>query len=183
MERPVPEFHSADLLLEAVGFGSEAALRRLYESEGPRLYSLALNILRSPDAANDALQDAFIQIWQKARLYAPERGSAAAWMATIVRFRALDILRKSKWERPTDDPSLGDDVVHPDIVERLDLQAAAGSLSRCLALLDAVQRDYIMLSFTEGLSHGDLARKMSLPIGTIKGRIRRALATLRECLQ
>lgn len=178
----VPALSSIDLLIEAVGYGSQPALKRLYELESRRLYGIALHIVRRPDIAHDVLQDVFLQIWQKAGQFSPERGSAAAWTTSIVRFRAIDAVRKLRREVLTDDPTLGDEAVQPDVLAKIDDEAAAGALHRCLKLLDDAQRRCIRLAFVEGFSHSEICKRVDLPLGTVKSRIRRALQALRGCL-
>src|SRR5277367_1334167 len=112
-------------LMEAVQRGSQPALKRLYELESRRLYGIALRMVGRPDLAADVLQDAFVQVWQNAASFSPERGNVAAWLTGIVRYRALDILRRSRREIPTDDPHLGDGAEEPDIIEQIDAKVAA----------------------------------------------------------
>ena len=99
---------STATLIEAVARGNRPALKRLYELESRRLYGIALRIVRRPEVAADVLQEAFIQIWQNAQRYSAERGAGGAWLTGIVRFRALDAVRKYGREVLSDDPGLGD---------------------------------------------------------------------------
>ena len=170
-------------LIEAVGRGSEAALKRLYELESRRLYGVALRILRRPEAAADAVQDAFIQIWNNAGSFSADRGEPRAWMTGIVRYRALDAARKVRREILSDDPSLGDRAEEPDIVSEIDRKMAVGALRRCLALLEPSQQRCVALAFAEGLSHSEIAERLKAPIGTVKSWVRRGLISLRSCLE
>src|SRR5215813_330616 len=102
-----------DVLIEAVGRGSQGALKRLYEIESRRLYGIALRIVQRPEIAADVLQDAFVQIWRNAAAFSAERGAGAAWLTGIVRFRALDAVRKLRREVLSDDPALGDEALEP----------------------------------------------------------------------
>src|SRR5215471_21348537 len=111
MEDQSVALSSVGVLIEAVGRGSQAALKRLYELESKRLYGIALRIVRRPEMAADVLQETFVQIWQNAAAFSAERGAAAAWLTGIVRFRALDAVRKHGREVLTDDPTLGDAVL------------------------------------------------------------------------
>lgn len=176
------ELFSVAVLLEAIGRGSRLSLKRLYDLESRRLYGIALKIVRRSDVAADVLQDTFLQIWQNARQYSSERGAAEAWLTGIVRFRAIDAVRKLGRELPSGDPALGDAAVEPDIVERLGSQADADALGRCMKLLDAEQQRSISLAFVEGLSHSEIAARLSAPLGTVKSWVRRGLLSLRKCL-
>jgi RNA polymerase sigma-70 factor, ECF subfamily len=183
MDQKLAALASLDELLLAVQHGSRAALKRLYELESRRLYGIALRITRRSDLAADALQDAFIQVWQNARSFAPERGSAAAWLTGILRFRALDALRKLGRETPSDDPTLGDRAEEPDLAAALDLAAAGRALRNCLDALEEKQRRCIILAFVDGLSHAEIAQRLPAPLGSVKSWVRRGLLSLRSCLE
>jgi RNA polymerase sigma-70 factor (ECF subfamily) len=178
----VTELSSTAALVIAIGRGSRLSLKRLYESESRRLYAIALRIVRRSDVAADVLQDAFLQVWQNARQYSPERGAAEAWLTGIVRFRAIDAVRKLGRELPFGDPALGDAAIEPDVIERLSAEADAVALKRCLGLLDGEQQRSIVLAFVEGLSHSEIAARLSAPLGTVKSWVRRGLLSLRKCL-
>jgi RNA polymerase sigma-70 factor, ECF subfamily len=183
MDNVTVALSSLDALIEAVGRGSKAALRRLYELESRRLYGIALRIVRRPDVAADVLQECFIQVWQNAVRFSAERGTGAAWLTGIVRFRALDAARKSRREIPTDDPTLGDTALDPDVIEKIDAKAAATALRRCLELLDERQRRCVLLAFVDGMSHSEIAERVAAPLGSVKSWVRRGLLSLRSCLQ
>jgi len=168
---------SVDVLIEAVGRGSPVALKRLYDVESRRLYGIALRIARRPEIAADVLQEAFLQIWQNAATFSAERGAGAAWLTGVVRFRALDAVRKVGRE------TLSDEALEPDVVEKLDAVAQTAALRRCLTLLEDEQRRCILLAFVDGLSHSQIAERIKAPLGSVKSWIRRGLHSLRRCLQ
>ncbi len=179
----VTALSSPATLVEAVARGSRPALKRLYDLESRRLYGIALRIVRRPEVAAEVLQEAFIQVWQNANSYVPARGAAEAWLTGIVRFRALDAVRKTGREVLSDDPALGDAAEEPDVIERIGAEAEARALRRCLGTLDDVQRRSVVLAFVDGCSHVEIAARISEPLGTVKSRIRRGLAALRKCLE
>jgi RNA polymerase sigma-70 factor (ECF subfamily) len=183
MTGTTPQLSSVEVLIDAVGHGSRAALKRLYELESRRLYGIALRIVRRPEIAADVLQDAFVQVWQNARAFSAERGAGAAWLTGIVRFRALDAVRRLGREVLSDDPALGDAAQEPEAIERLAAAAEARALHRCLDLLDREQRRCIMLAFVDGLSHSEIAARLGAPLGSVKSWIRRGLHALRRCLE
>jgi len=183
MDEKISTLSSTRELVEAVKHGSRAALKRLYELESPRLYGIALRIVRRPEVAADALQEAFVQIWRNAGSFSAERGDASAWLTGIVRYRALDAARKLRREVLSDDPTLGDRPEEPDIVEQIDNKVTAGALSRCVGLLDDSQKRCVVLAFVDGLSHAEIAGRLQAPLGTVKSWIRRGLISLRSCLQ
>jgi len=183
MDDKVRTLSSLQELIEAAARGSRAALKRLYELESRRLYGIALRITRRPELAADALQDAFVQIWQNAATFTAERGEAAAWLAGIVRYRALDAVRRAGREVLSDDPALGDRAEQPDVLERLDDARAQGALKRCLEGLEQNQRRCIVLAFVDGFSHAEIAARLPAPLGSVKSWVRRGLLSLRSCLE
>jgi RNA polymerase sigma-70 factor (ECF subfamily) len=183
MQQNLATLSSPEELIAAVQRGSRAALKRLYELESRRLYGVALRIARRPDVAADALQDAFVQVWQNAASFSPERGSAAAWLTGIVRFRALDAVRRLGREILSDDPTLGDSAHEPDMAFAIDLKATQGALRRCIEALEEKQRHCILLAFVDGLSHTEIATRLPAPLGSVKSWVRRGLLSLRSCLE
>jgi RNA polymerase sigma-70 factor (ECF subfamily) len=169
-------------LLISVAAGDRGALRRVYEAQSARLFGLANAILRDRDAAADALHDAFLRVSQRAGQFDPTRGAAAAWLAGVVRHAALDQARRRGRELPTDDPSLGDAAVAPEALERVAANDEGRRLRECLQALEEKNRSGIVLAFVHGLSHSQVADRLSLPLGTVKAWIRRGLQQLRDCL-
>lgn len=163
--------------------GDKAALRIIYEAEASTMLGIAMRILRRRDMAEEAVHDAFLRIHANAATFDPSRGSPKAWIYTIVRNRALNILRGEARTELVDDfepMALEDEGDNPEaIVARM---SDARSLKRCLELLAPDRRKLIVLAYTHGLTHGEIAGKLGVPLGTVKSWIRRSLLSLRECL-
>jgi|HubBroStandDraft_3_1064219.scaffolds.fasta_scaffold104574_3 RNA polymerase sigma-70 factor (ECF subfamily) len=163
-------------LLERCAISDSDALHRLYDLVSPALYACITQILHRRSLAEEALQDVFINIWQRAAQFDATRGRAKSWMMTIARNRAIDILRR---ERATS-----------ELIEEPAAQDSAPSwlpsndvLRHCLDLLTGQQRQVIELAFISGASHQDIALVTGSPLGTVKSRIRRGLRSLRNCLE
>ena len=171
----------AEALLVGCARGDRAAFRLLYDRWGSRLYGIALRITRQGSMAADATQDAFVQIWQQAHRFDPLRGSAEAWLIGILRYRALDIVRRRSREVAGYEPEEREDEA-PDALARLVSSAEGAALYRCLEELEEDRRRLVVLAFVDGLSHSELAARMNAPLGTVKSWIRRSLMSLRECL-
>ncbi len=169
-------------LLAAAARGEQAALRAIYDREGARLFGVALAILRDRAAAADAVQDAFLGLWQRAGQFDPARGDPRAWIVAFVRHAALSAARARGRELPTDDPALGDAAVAPDALDRLAADADGARLRDCLQTLDVRHRTFVVLAFLHGLSHSQVAARLDLPLGTVKTWIRRGLQQLRACM-
>ena len=173
---------SLDLLLSRCGGGDRAAFRRLYDLQSARLYGQALRLTRQPQLAADAVHDAFLQVWQRSSRFDPARGHAEAWLSSLLRYRAIDILRKRGRENygveAADEPDTG-----PDALQQLVSSSEGSALRRCLDQLEEGQRRVVLLAFVDGLSHSELAAKLQAPLGTVKSWVRRALLGLRRCLE
>jgi RNA polymerase sigma-70 factor (ECF subfamily) len=178
---PATEADDAAALLHRCAAGDRVAFRRLYDRWGGRLYGIALRITRQPALAADATQDAFVQIWQQAHRFDPDRGGPEAWLISIVRYRALDMIRRQTREVPGYEPEEQEDAA-PDALARLVSTAEGAALHRCLAELEPDRQRLVVMAFVDGLSHSELAQRMRLPLGTIKSWIRRSLIALRGCL-
>jgi RNA polymerase sigma-70 factor, ECF subfamily len=171
---------SSEVLLQRCADGDRAAFRVLYDRHAPRLYAVALRITRHTGLAADTVQEAFVQVWQNARQYDPGRGVAEAWMTGLTRYRALDLIRRAG-------PAMAslEDADLPELSANLDALAATAdgrALRQCLERLEEGRRRLVVMAFVEGFSHAELAQRLTAPLGTIKSTIRRALASLRECL-
>jgi RNA polymerase sigma-70 factor (ECF subfamily) len=168
-------------LLVRCGNGDRSAFRTLYDQWGGRLHGIALRITRQAPLAADATHDAFVQVWQQAHRFDPARGSAEAFLISLVRYRAMDIVRRRGREIPGFEPEERADET-PDALAQLVGSTEGAALHRCLALLDAERRRLVVMAFVDGLSHSELAEKLGMPLGTVKSWIRRSLLSLRECL-
>ena len=169
------------LLVRCAG-GDRAALRRLYDVEAATMLGVATRMLRRRDLAEDAVQDAFLRIWRGAASYRPELGGGRTWMFAVLRNRCLTLLRTADREVSPDEelPEVVDDAPDPEaVVTRL---SDAGVLRRCLEALDERRRGVLLLAYAHGLTHGEIAGRLGVPLGTTKTWIRRSLLALRECM-
>jgi len=159
-----------ETLLAQVADGSMDAFSRLYDITSGRLFAIAFRILRDDAVAQDATQEAYVNIWRKARLYDPARGSPIGWMSVIVRNVALNMIRADRPTEPFDDLDIPVAPVDPP----------DSHLGQCLKQLPEDQRNAIVLTYTYGLTHSELAEHLSVPLGTAKSWVRRGMLTLKE---
>ncbi|MBO3760224.1 sigma-70 family RNA polymerase sigma factor [Ciceribacter sp. L1K22] len=163
--------------------GDKTALRRIFDSEGGKLVAVAERILRRRDLAEEAVQDAFLRIWTHSHQYAPDRGSARGWIYAIVRNRALNLLRDGRREFTVDEVEAIQEAERSDEImaawHRLDRDAR---LRDCLGALDETRRRGILMAYVGGYTHGEIAGRLRIPLGTAKSWIRRGLTALRECM-
>ena len=159
------------------------AFQRLYDASAPQLFAIAYRMLGERSLAEDVLQDAYVKIWHRAGDYHQQRGTVMVWMTSILRYRAIDLLRRRKGPvLPSDSATeYEDDSSLPDeLSEHWQDQTL---LRSCLERLSQTQQRCISLAFFGGLTHHQVSQRLALPLGTIKSRIRRSLARLRECME
>jgi RNA polymerase sigma factor (sigma-70 family) len=167
---------------------SEAALRELYDLTSSRLYGVALRVVTNREWAEDVLQEAYLNIWHIAGNYRMALSPPLAWMGVIVRSRALDFLRRRASDRADSALELDgvvSDTIAGDAANPLDASEAseqAWALHECLRQLEARQREVLSLAYLRDLSHGELAKQLKLPLGTVKTWIRRGIEQLRGCM-
>jgi RNA polymerase sigma factor (sigma-70 family) len=167
---------------------SEAALRELYDLTSSRLYGVALRVVTNREWAEDVLQEAYLNIWHIAGNYRMALSPPLAWMGVIVRSRALDFLRRRASDRADSALELDgvvSDTIAGDAANPLDASEAseqAWALHECLRKLEARQREVLSLAYLRDLSHGELAKQLKLPLGTVKTWIRRGIEQLRGCM-
>jgi len=171
-------------LLGACARRDRDAFARLYRATSPKLFGVALRILKREDWAEEVLQDAYVSIWNHAGGYAAGLSAPMTWMTSIVRNRCLDQLRKPRVEVSDADGEIAEatasDFEGP--LALLERSAEARAIAACLKSLEPRQRQTIALAFFEGLSHSELAARMREPLGTVKTWVRRGLIRLKECL-
>ena len=174
--------HLADLLSQVAQKDNDA-FARLYHLTSPNLLGVLMRMVKRRDVAEDALQEAFVQVWNKASEYRADIAAPMAWMATIARYRALDILRReSRKEAKHSDVDIeGLEVFseNPDLATHF---SDVDELQRCLSTLNDDARQCIVRSYVEGYTHDELSEELKKPLGTVKTWVRRGLLKLKECI-
>jgi RNA polymerase sigma-70 factor (ECF subfamily) len=171
---------SDDELVARIGDADREAFRCFYERYAPRLLAYVRQLSRQRENPEDILQEVFLTVWRKAATYRPERGDVAGWLYTITRNRLVD-----RWRRKGG----------VEESSAVDLQGLASpgrdnaglvldlSIRQALGVLTPEQREAIELAYFGGLTYDETARRLDLPLGTLKSRIRVGLARMRELLQ
>lgn len=157
--------------------GDRAALQMIYASEAPKMIGVARRILFRQDLAEEAVHDAFVRIWRSAASFDPHRGAARGWLYAVVRNRALSIHRNEHRYDASDESAL-----EIDCEATMTQMPETSALRRCLERIDRPRRDVVVLAYVHGMSHGELAGKLKVPLGTVKSWIRRSLFSLQECM-
>lgn len=166
-------------LLIATASGDREAFSSLYRHTSSRLFAIALRILRRRELAEEVLQDAYLCIWNRAGSQRHGGDSAYAWMVTVVRHRAIDVIRRQQASREVS-------MDHEPAQQRLDeLDARRISdipISSCLKALPENQRRALLYTYHYGLTHQELAQTLRVPLGTAKSWVRRGLVQLKAQL-
>ncbi|MES5100844.1 sigma-70 family RNA polymerase sigma factor [Agrobacterium sp. BA1120] len=170
-------------LIGLVALSDRNAFASLYTSTSPKLFSICLRILKDRTDADEALQEVYVKIWQRARLFSAASGTAEVWLAAIARNQSIDIIRARKpiASELSDVPDLVDAAPDP---EQATLQKDTGrSIERCLDELEESRAKAVRQAYVEGMSYQELAQVYAVPLNTMRTWLRRSLIKLKECME
>lgn len=188
MTTPSPQSSELADHLARVALGDHAALRRVYDMTASHLFGVAFRILGRRDLCEEVIQDAFVNIWNHADSYRVAQSQPMTWLISIVRNKALDVVRSAAMRRETEMPTdeegeerdIRDD--RPQALELLMQAAQTLRIRECLEGLDANHRQCLALAYYQGMSHTEVADHLGAPLGTVKTWVRRGLERLKHCL-
>jgi RNA polymerase sigma-70 factor (ECF subfamily) len=166
----------ASLINRVLG-NDQSAMAEIFDRYGSLVYSVALRILRDPGQAEDVLQEILLQVWRNPSKFANGRGSLPAWLAVVTRNRSIDLLRKRRPLEP-----FGDLIVASpeNLASEVERNTMIEKVRNVMKNLPAEQQRLVELAFFEGMTHSEIAVRTGEPLGTVKTRIRTALASLRK---
>ncbi|ARD42306.1 sigma-70 family RNA polymerase sigma factor [Actinomyces gaoshouyii] len=171
-----------DALLARVAQGEEQAFAELYDAWAGRLLALIMRIVIDRAQSEEVLQEVMLEAWRRAPSFDPSRGTARAWLVTMARHRAIDRVRSAQAARDREDAwqaYLPDaDVTLAEVEERIE----AGRVREALDTVGEPHRTTIALAYFTGLTHTEIAKRMGVPLGTVKSRIRDGMAKMRTHL-
>ncbi len=168
-------------LLRKTATGDASAFEQLYKDTAGKLFGVAVRIAGRGEIAEDALQECFVAVWQRAAEYDPRRGAALSWLAAIARNCTIDRLRR-RGVRPEGHAATEDDLARLVAPDSASQGAELRALRDCLDELDEQPRRAVLLAYLYGLTREELAVQLAVPVGTAKSWIRRSLDRLRRCL-
>ncbi len=172
-----PDHKDDAALIARMRAGDQSAMGHLYDRYSGVVYGVALRVLANTTAAEDVVQEIFLQLWRKPDSFDAERGKLGPWLAVIARNRAIDHLRKRPLEDDIDDLPISTGVdLESDSAQKLAIEKIRG----VLAQLPQDQRSLLEMAFFEGMTHSEIAGKTGEPLGTVKTRIRAGLLALRK---
>jgi RNA polymerase sigma-70 factor (ECF subfamily) len=167
-------------LVWGIRSGDESAMAALYARYSSLVYAIALRVLGDTGAAEDVLQEVFLQLWRNPGAFDSSRGNLGAWLGVITRNRAIDGLRK---RRPESDIAGVVVSVEPDMASDAEQKRAMEKVRSTLGGMSQSQRSALEMAYFEGLTHTEIAAKTGEPLGTIKTRIRTGLQALRKAFE
>jgi RNA polymerase sigma-70 factor, ECF subfamily len=170
-----------DDLLPLVANGDRRAFGQLYDLTSNKLFAVVRCVLKKPELAEEALQESFMKIWQRASSYEAGSVRPMAWLAAIARNQAIDIKRRFA-ERLSASSAELDEANSVAIMPQAELAMELTRLKKCLANLSEERQDMVLLAYYQGWTRDELAAQYKKPATTIKTLLRRSLTVLKECL-
>ena len=171
----------ADLaIVTGLKTGDQGAMADLYDRYAAVVYAVALRVLGDAGAAEDVLQEVFLQLWRNPSAFDAARGNLASWLAVVTRNRAIDSLRKRRPQTDIENVVLS---VAPDLAGDVERARAAEKVRGVMGTMAPAQRSALEMAYWEGMSHAEIADKTGAPLGTVKTRIRAGLMALRKAFQ
>ena len=173
-----------DLLSRIARDRDDGAFRELFEAFGPKLRGFMMRQGVDAGTADELTQETLLTVWRKASLYSPDKGAVATWIFTIARNLRIDRLRKEfAWQELSNEiaETLPSDQIAPD--EAVAERQRQIRVRAVLADLTPEQSEVVTLAYVEGLSHSEIAERLSLPLGTVKSRMRLAYQKVRTGLE
>jgi RNA polymerase sigma-70 factor (ECF subfamily) len=170
--------------MSGVATGDSKAFRALYDETSSKLFGCALRILHKRELAEDVLQESFVSVWRSACEYRSSLSAPMTWMTTIVRNKALDVLRSEHCSPEIDSDDFDKDILSNLIdwnatpLEALEASRNVRLLESCLVELESAHRQVVYMAFFDDFSHSEIAHELALPLGTVKTWIRRSLEKL-----
>ncbi|MBW9093217.1 ECF RNA polymerase sigma factor SigK [Microbacterium jejuense] len=176
----VPVDHVAELL-ERVAGGDQTAFARLYDLLAPRVFGLILRVLVNRAQSEEVLQEVFLEVWQSASRFAPNRGQGRSWVLTIAHRKAVDRVRSSQASADRDVRAGFRDLEVPfdGVAEQVELSVEGSRVTAALSALPDAQREALTLAYYGGYSQSEIAALVGAPLGTVKTRMRDGLTRLR----
>lgn len=170
-------------ILERVAAGDQVAVTECLDTYDRLVWSLARRYLRNQADAEDAVQEIFIEIWKNAGRYDPQVASEGAFISTITRRRLIDRIRRIQRQPGMDSIDDQIDARQPAVLSTLDDDAEVAKVVQVLQELEPKHREILSMALYEGYSHSEIAKILSMPLGTVKTRVRRGLMQVREKMQ
>ncbi|MGW0555431.1 sigma-70 family RNA polymerase sigma factor [Streptomyces sp. NPDC002926] len=180
------QWRSADLdqLMVRAAQGDQEAFTGVYDEAVGPVTGLVRRVLRDPAQSEEVVQDVLVEVWRTAGRFRPDRGSAMTWIMTLAHRRAVDRVRASQasMDREHKAALLDRGTPFDEVTEQVETRVEWQQVRRCVRTLTDIQREAVTLAYYGGLTYKEVAESLSLPLGTVKTRLRDGLIRLRDCL-
>jgi RNA polymerase sigma-70 factor (ECF subfamily) len=171
-------------LVHSIASGDQGALRDLYQRTHRLVFTLAVRIAGSRESAEEVTLDVFRDVWLRSAQYDPKGGSVVGWIMNQARSRAIDRVRfEQRKKRVPPSPTEGASEQAQGPEHAVDVRRRRSLLQEALALLSPAERQTIETAFFSELTYSETASRLNQPLGTVKTRVRSALAKLRNALE
>ncbi|MEU1279837.1 sigma-70 family RNA polymerase sigma factor [Streptomyces sp. NPDC005805] len=181
---PAPAGPDLQELLALVARGDQDAFSEVYDAVSGAVLGLVRTVLRDPAQSEEVAQEVLVEVWRTAARYQPARGSAKTWILTLAHRRAVDRVRSAQaaTDRERRAALLERTPAYDEVTEQVEARLEREQVRRCLGGLTELQRESVTLAYYRGLAYREVAELLSVPLGTVKTRLRDGLIRLRDCL-
>ncbi|MFD6279336.1 ECF RNA polymerase sigma factor SigK [Streptomyces sp. NPDC060209] len=168
----------------SAGEGDREAFAGVYDVTCGPVMGLVRRVLRDQAQSEEVMQDVLLEVWRTSGRFKPDRGSAMTWIMTLAHRRAVDRVRASQASQDREHRAamLGSGTPFDEVTERVETRMEWQQVRRCVRRLTDIQREAVVLAYYGGLTYKEIAQSLSLPLGTVKTRLRDGLIRLRDCL-
>jgi RNA polymerase sigma-70 factor (ECF subfamily) len=171
-------------VIAQVARGDERSFEHLYDQVSGQVHGLVRRVLRDPAQAEEVTQEVFLEIWRTATRFDPSRGRAMTWVMTMAHARAVDRVRAAQASADRD-VKVGQrdyDTAYDEVAEAVEARLEQVQVRRCLGGLTDLQRESVTLAYYGGYTYNQVAELLSVPLGTVKTRLRDGLIRMRDCM-
>ncbi|MFD3374870.1 MULTISPECIES: sigma-70 family RNA polymerase sigma factor [unclassified Streptomyces] len=171
-------------LVGRVALGEEAAFASVYDRVVSSVLGVVRAVLRDQAQSEEVAQEVLVEVWRTAPRYRPDRGTAINWILTLAHRRAVDRVRSAEAASARDHKAalLDHTPEYDEVAEQVEARLEREQVRRCLRTLTDIQRQAVTLAYYRGLTYRQVAEVLTLPLGTVKTRLRDGLIRLRDCL-
>ncbi|CAM5570212.1 RNA polymerase sigma factor SigK [Streptomyces spiroverticillatus] len=181
---PAPGPDGLQELIGRVARGDQEAFGRVYDLVSGPVLGLVRSVLRDPAQSEEVAQEVLVEVWRTAARYQPARGSGMTWVLTLAHRRAVDRVRSAQASADREQKAalLDRTPAYDEVSEQVEARLEREQVRRCLRTLTELQRQSVTLAYYRGLAYREVAELLSVPLGTVKTRMRDGLIRLRDCL-